>query len=561
MDETPFLIAFADPEKRLGALKGLAQGIGAQDALLFVPDPLLNVLLPAPGLPQTLPSGAWRPFLLEVERATTRLVRTLPYPDRRTEREVLGIRAPDGTVLVLIAPDVIQEGALERLLRFLPLLAAGPRHELLATGLKQRTQSATESAERAQMLAHGLDAARLELQAAYDALHATEQALLAERERLSVTLHSIGDAVISTDATGRITLMNETAERCTGWTREEALGQPLTQVFPLIDEHAREPREDPVAAVLRSNAMVELANHTLLVRRDGAELSIADSAAPIRTAQGDMIGVVLVFRDITEKRRLEDELIKTQRLESIGVLAGGIAHDFNNILTAVLGYVGLAKLYGAELPRIGEMLLESENAVLRARELTRKLLTFAKGGAPVRRQGMLSSLLLECLTLLATSGHKVALDIADDLWPCEFDNGQMSQVFTNLILNAQEATSPQEDPLTPVRIGIRAYNDIDPRGATLSGGRPGRYVHIEVEDNGRGISEDALPHIFEPFFTTKGNGTGLGLATTYSIVKRHDGYIYAKPGYPRGAVFHVLIPASKIIGGPFQDNETVDSLP
>ena len=554
MDEIALLTAFALPEERPSALKGLAQRVGAEDAILFVQDPLLDALLPAPGLLQTLPSGEWRSFLCDTAHAASRIVRALPYPERDTKKEVFGIRADDGSILVLIAPNRLDEAALKRLLRFLPLLAAAPRQELLTLGLQQRMQAATESAERARALAHNLDEARLELQVAYHTLHATERTLVDERERLSVTLHSIGDAVISTDTDGRITLMNEAAESCTGWSREDALGRPLTQVAPLIDEHTRLPQENPVTVVLRTQMTAELSNHTFLVRRDGSLVSINDSAAPIRTRQGEMIGVVLVFRDISEKRRLEDELIKTQRLESIGILAGGIAHDFNNILTAVLGYVGLAKLYGSALPKVGQMLLESENAILRARELTRKLLTFAKGGAPIRQKGVLSEPLTESLTLLAMSGHTVALDIAADLWPCEFDNGQLSQVFTNLILNAQEATNPPPDPSKPARIQVRAYNDMNPRKTATFRGRSGPYVHIEVKDDGIGIQEEAMPHIFEPFFTTKGGGTGLGLATTYSIVKRHDGYIYAEPHLPRGTIFHVLLPASEASHDPLPND-------
>lgn len=545
MDENALLIAFARPLERSRAMRGLAQGVGAEDALLFVRDPLLDILLPAPGLLQSLPSAQWRQFLTDTEQVDTRVIRSLAYPSRDTERQVIGIRGDDGSVLALIGPGSLNESALQRLVSFIPLLAAAPRQEMLASSLRQRAVSATENAERAQKLAQGLDEARLELQAAYNNLHVTERALADERERLSVTLHSIADAVISTDTRGQITFMNDAAERCTGWSRKEALGRPITQVFRIIDEHTRLDREDPVAFVLQSRAAADLADHTLLVRRDGVELDIADSAAPIHTLRGEMIGVVLVFRDITEKRRIEDELIKTQRLESIGILAGGIAHDFNNILTAVLGYVGLAKLYGAELPKIGEVLHESENAILRARELTRKLLTFAKGGAPVRKKGLLSEPLAESLKLIAANGQAVALHVAADLWPSEFDNGQMSQVFTNLILNAQESAGPRKSALEPARVRIYAYNETDPQGVAALGRNPGRYVHVRVEDDGRGVSDEVLPHIFEPFFTTKGSGTGLGLATSYSIIRRHEGYIYAENSRKGGAVFHVLLPVAR----------------
>lgn len=538
MTEDELLVALATPAQRATAAAGLAALAGAADALLFVRDPLLEVLLPAPGFRQTLPGSSWRTFLNEVSAGPDRLSATLPYPDGQHSRTVLGLKGEDGSVLVLIGMATPQAPVLDRLQRFVPLIAAAARQELLAASLRQQAALSSETAEEAQQLARGLERARAELDSAYHKLRRTERELLAERERLAVTLHSIGDAVISTDTEGRITLINAAAEQCTGWSREQAVGRPLEDVFRIIDEHSRAPRENPVSVVLRSNRVVELANHTLLIRRDGTEINIDDSGAPIRDSAGRLIGVVLVFRDVTEKQRIEDELIKTQRLESIGVLAGGIAHDFNNILTAVLGNIGLAKLYGAGIPKIGEVLQESEDAFWRARELTQQLLTFAKGGAPVRTVGVISALLRESVALALSGDHvQTHVDIAPDLWAVAFDSGQMSQVFNNLLINAREAMP------SGGRIHVCAYNEWS--GARSPHPvRPGRYVHITIQDEGSGIPDAVLPHIFEPFFTTKNRGSGLGLATTYSIITRHEGYVFAKPAAAGGTVFHLFLPAS-----------------
>jgi len=170
-----------------------------------------------------------------------------------------------------------------------------------------------------------------------------EEAIAAERERLAVTLRSIGDGVITTDLRGHIVLMNRVAEDVTGWTQSAAQGQPLEAVFAVIDEITREPCENPVTRVLSTGQISELANHTVLIARDGTERIVADSGAPIRDRDGETIGVVLVFRDMTEKRKSLDALQRAAKLDSLGVLAGGIAHDFNNLLAGIFGYIDLAR--------------------------------------------------------------------------------------------------------------------------------------------------------------------------------------------------------------------------
>ena len=211
-----------------------------------------------------------------------------------------------------------------------------------------------------------------------------EEALASEKKRLAVTLRSIGDAVIATDVQGNIALMNKVAEVLTGWQLEKAFGKPLADVFTVVNELTREPLENPVEKVLSSRNAIELANHTLLVSRDGSERIIADSGAPIKDTSDKIIGVVLVFRDITEKQKLMDAVQRTAKLESLGVLAGGIAHDFNNLLTGIFGYIDLARSVSKDAKR--QEYLEATLATMnRARALTLQLLTFAKGGSPVQK--------------------------------------------------------------------------------------------------------------------------------------------------------------------------------
>ena len=208
------------------------------------------------------------------------------------------------------------------------------------------------------------------------------EAIAAEKERLAVTLRSIGDAVIVTDLSGNVTLVNRLAETITGWNAAEAVGRPLADIFTIVDKRTREVLENPVNEVFRSGQLVTLRDGTALVRRDGSEVLIEDSAAPIRDAKSRIIGVVLVFRDITDKKRMEEELLKSEKLESLGILAGGLAHDFNNLLTAIMGNISIAKIHLPPEHKIYSRLEDAENAAFRATDLTRRLLTFSKGGHP-----------------------------------------------------------------------------------------------------------------------------------------------------------------------------------
>ncbi|HOF86948.1 MAG TPA: PAS domain S-box protein [Armatimonadota bacterium] len=368
--------------------------------------------------------------------------------------------------------------------------------------------------------------------------HRFQEQLYAETERLAITLRSIGDGVITTDRDGRVVLMNRVAEELTGWTQQEADSRPLTEVFRIIDEYSGERCESPVDQVLQSGTIVGLNSHTVLVSRHGAEYILNDSGAPITDPGGEIVGVVLVFRDVTEKRWLEAELQRAAKLESLGILAGGIAHDFNNVLTAILGNLSLARVLAAPSDAVYPKLQEAEKAALHAKALTQQILTFSRGGTPVKRIISLAELLRETVAF-ALPGSSVACDlaIADDLWPAEVDPGQVTQVIHNLVVNADQATSFGGS------VCVRACNCVVPRGDMLPLD-PGSYVRIEVEDQGIGIEPEDLPKIFDPFFSTKPDGSGLGLATAYSIVRNHHGYITVESEVDIGTTFTVYLPAA-----------------
>jgi len=369
-----------------------------------------------------------------------------------------------------------------------------------------------------------------------------EQALIAEKERLAATLRSIGDGVIVADAGGRVVLINNVAERLTGWTQEAAMGEPLPEVFYIVHDKTRQRLKGPVEKVLKTGDMANLADPALLVAKDGTERVISSNCTPLYDKQGHRIGTVLVFRDITEKQKIEEERLRASKLESIGTLAGGIAHDFNNILTIIMGHLSLAMACVSPEEEIFKRLAVAKKASLRAKDLAQQLLTFSRGGAPIKKTTSLTELIKESAAF-ALKGSNVRCEffLPEDLWPVEVDAVQMNQVIHNLVLNAQQAM-PEEGVLK-----IRGENiEIAAKGSSPRPPLPeGKYIKISLEDQGVGISQEHLPKIFDPYFTTKEKGTGLGLATTYFIIKRHEGYIDVESALGVGTTFHIYLPASQ----------------
>ncbi|MEP0775592.1 MAG: PAS domain-containing protein [Acidobacteriota bacterium] len=491
-----------------------------------------------------------------------------------------------------------------------------------------------------------------------------ERQLDAAEIRHLVTLMSIGDAVIATDREGRVELLNPVAEQLTGWRQEDARGRPLGEVFVIVNEDTRAPVEDPVARVLRSGKVVGLANHTLLLARDGREIPIADSGAPIRDLEGAIVGVVLVFRDqtreraaqkairdseefvrfildnlpvgvavnavdpqvafdyfnpafcqhyrvtpeqlatpdgfwaaaypdpgqreeirrrvledcasgdpqrmhweevriarrgeeptyisarnvplaggrmlslvwdVTDRKRLQEQLLHAQKLEAIGTLAGGIAHDFNNLLQALLGTVQTARLRVEQGP-CADTFAELEALVRRGADLARQLLLFA-GKQPGQRAVVnLAALVREQVGLfrrLLPENIRVDVELPANGLPVEGDPTQLGQVLANLAVNARDAM---------------------PEGGTLAirAAATDGQVLLEVRDTGVGMNEEVRRRIFEPFYSTKplGRGTGLGLAVVWGIVAEHGGTIEVESAPGAGSMFRIVFPAAAAPSGP-----------
>ena len=389
----------------------------------------------------------------------------------------------------------------------------------------------------------------MEFNAMSVALREREERLAEEKERLAVTVRSIGDAVIVTDVAGTITMINKVAEQHTGWKVSEAMGKPLIEVFNIINEKTRERCASPVDKVIQSGLVIGLANHTALIKKDGTEIVIEDSAAPIHDKNSQVIGVVLVFRDVTEKRRIEEELIKVEKLQSVGLLAGGLAHDFNNLLTSIVGNISMAKMYTDDRSKAYQRLAEAESASRRATDLTHQLLTFSKGGMPVRQAASIIDILRESASF-SLSGTSIAAEFRIDanIPAVDVDAGQMSQVFNNLIINATQAM-PDGGNI------VFAINDVFLSEGEVPSLKEGSYVRVSIRDTGTGIAQEHLPKIFDPYFTTKQKGSGLGLASVYSIIKKHDGHIIVESLPSKGTTFHIYLPASQRSSVPVNTGE------
>jgi len=366
-----------------------------------------------------------------------------------------------------------------------------------------------------------------------------DESLAAEKERLAVTLRSIGDGVITTDTEGNVVLHNSAAEHLTGWKQEQVEGRPLHEVFSVVDDRSMTPRENLVETVVKTGSIVQFSENAMLIGRDGTERIIEASAAPICDSDGRIIGVVLAFRDMTEKTRMAQHIMKNQQLESLGVLAGGIAHDFNNLLTGIMGNVSLAMMCLEPKNKAFKKLQEVENIYERVKELIQNLLTFSKGSAPVKKTLSIGQLIKHATNFtLSGSNVRCNFTIPEDAWPVDVDEGQINRVITNLVINADQAMPDggvidiRLENETITETGLGQFND-------------GRYLLITIEDHGTGIPESHLPKIFDPYFTSKQRGNGLGLATVYSIIRNHDGHICVESKQGVGTTFYIYLPASE----------------
>ena len=373
-------------------------------------------------------------------------------------------------------------------------------------------------------------------------LKLAEDTLAAEKERLEVTLRSIGDGVIATDADGKIILLNRVAEKLTGWVHQEAVGKPLGAVFHIINETTRERSENPVEQVIKSGKIIEHANHTILINKDGTEIVLADSAAPILDTGKNIIGVVLVFRNITEKRKIEAHLQQSLKMEAIANLAGGIAHEFNNALAGTSGNIELLQMKLPDDENIDKYAERMKDSVHRMVGLTSQLLAYARGGKYQVKTMSLKDLVEDTLPVLQHNiAHslRVETDLPDDISNVKVDPTQIRMVLSAVLTNASEAMEEKGR----IRIIIRNEQIDEVSAKNNPNLKPGPYVCLTIEDEGKGIEKENIHKVFDPFFTTKFQGRGLGMAAAYGVIRNHGGSISLYSELGKGTAVRIYLPA------------------
>ncbi len=337
------------------------------------------------------------------------------------------------------------------------------------------------------------------------------------------------DMIIAVDGDRKIIEFNKAAQDTFGYSYDEILGNGIEVLY-----------SEPQEGIKINEDIRELGGFTGKVinrRKNGETFPSFLSASILRDTEDEFIGVMGISRDITRSEQMKEELLKVQSLNAVGTLAGGIAHDFNNILTGILGNISLARLY-TDAEKISERLVEADKSCVQARDLIQRLLTFSNGGAPIRRTTTIAGLLYDSINFaLSGSGVGCEFFVSDDLWPVEVDVVQINQVLNNIIINADQAMPDGG------MIMVRADNMMV-RAEHALPLAPGPYIKVSIEDQGVGIPKEHLQKIFDLFYTTKDTCRGLGLATCYSIVKKHNGHIGVESRVEVGTTFHVYLPAS-----------------
>ena len=363
-------------------------------------------------------------------------------------------------------------------------------------------------------------------------------------DELSIILSSLIEGIVAVDAQGRVQLMNPAARALLGIEQDERVDKSISELIDFLPEHVdpHAPATTGLAAVLANGRTTT--GH--LRTRQGELRLVSMQAAPLKGTIEAGSGTVLVLRDIALEREVADQRLRHQKLESLGLLAGGIAHDFNNILTSILANISVASIEGARGRAVGDLLEEAEQACLRAQGLTTQLLTFARGGAPVKTTLVVAKPVREAaeLTLRGSQCHLV-LKVGPDVAAVSADEGQLVQAITNLVLNAKQAMPSGGQVSIHIDNATVSTDELSPA--------PGSYVRIAVRDQGSGIAAEHLPRIFDPYFTTKPSGSGIGLTSVHSIVKQHGGYVGVTSTPGSGTEFSVYLPALESKPSPGED--------
>jgi len=364
----------------------------------------------------------------------------------------------------------------------------------------------------------------------------TEEALREAEEKYRNIFENAVEGIFQTSLDGRLMMVNPAFAKIFGFDSPQEMLRSVKDVLPLyIDPNQR----SVVKQLLKEQGVVK--NFELqYYRKDREIIWVSSNIRAVKDAEGNLAYHEGSAVDITQRKEMERQILKAKQLESLGILAGGIAHDFNNILTAIVGNISLAKSLLDSKELLLNRLVEAERASIRASELAQQLLTFSKGGAPIKNLVSIQSI-IEHSVQFALTGSNIHSQFffQEDLWPVEVDEGQMGQVIQNLIINARQ--SMPEGGTIRLEVKNLVINNNGRQGLVL---RKGNYLLISIQDQGTGIPKKDLSKIFDPYFTTKKKGSGLGLSITHSIIHRHEGYITAESDPKVGTTFYIYLPAS-----------------
>ena len=360
-----------------------------------------------------------------------------------------------------------------------------------------------------------------------------ETALQKSEQKYRTIINNIRDTFYRTDRSGMLVMASPSALSMFGYdTLDEIVGKRTAASF-----YRDLSKRESLIEKIKKDGFVK--DHELtLIRKDGSTIPISLSSSSYTDDNGEFAGFEGFIRDISERKQFEEERLKTQKLEAVGTLAGGIAHDFNNLLQGVFGYISLARLMCDDKEKSLASLEQAEKALHRSVKLTNQLLTFSKGGKPVKKPIDLLPV-IESAAKFALSGSRCDFHISadDEISQAEADDGQIGQVIQNIVLNADQSM-PAGGSVEIIIRNVHAPGKNLPQGLGK-----GNYIEISIKDSGIGIAAEYLDSIFDPYFTTKEKGSGLGLATSYSIIKNHDGLIDVKSVVAKGTVFRIYLPA------------------
>jgi two-component system cell cycle sensor histidine kinase/response regulator CckA len=380
--------------------------------------------------------------------------------------------------------------------------------------------------------------------------HKTEAARREMQQWLAATLRCIGDAVIATDARGCITMLNPAAETLTGWSQQEALGKELLEVFPVVRPGTRTPLANPLTKAVREGKVSCLEESSVVLAKDGKEIPVEGSFAPVYDEHGSFSGFVVVLRDISARRQAEEAASQNsedfrprQEMEIMSGLVGGLAHDFNQLLTVMLGNISLVLGQVPQSDPNHELLANVEKAAVRAVAVVKQLLGFSrKARVPLQALNLNLPVQEMVETLCCLVDPRIAIEFtpAPNLWTIRANPEQLKEVVMNLCFNSRDAM-PNGGQLL-----LETENVVVQEVSASANGRarPGEFVCLRVADTGQGIPAEIRSRIFEPFFTTKGpgKGTGLGLALVHAVVEQYKGWIECHSEVGQGTRFDIYLP-------------------